>query len=101
MGHVNHLFGYGPGFSMSHHSIANHSNTPCAHSNNEDGSEGHDGGQPKPISGMNLLIFVPAGMPANNHMVVRASVGHDGNYHPAVLQVVSPDSQTENGGATT
>ena len=50
---------------------------------------------------MTPLIFAPAGMPADNQMVVWAPVGHDGNYHPAVLQVVSTDSQTENGGATT
>ena len=50
---------------------------------------------------MNPLIFAPAGMPANNQKVVRAPVSHGGNYHPAVLQVVSADSQTENGGATT
>jgi len=101
MGHVNHLFGYGPGFAMAHHSTANYGDTPGAHSNNEDGSEGNGGGQPKPISGMTPLAFAPAGMHANNQMVVRAPVGHDGNYHPAVLQVVSTDSQAENGGATT
>jgi len=108
MGHANSFFGYAPTFGMPHHStVANSNNTPDAKPNNEDGSDGHGGAddaQPKPISGLSPpIVFAHTGMPANNQMVARApggmGMGHDGNYHPAVLQVVSTDSQHENGGA--
>lgn len=99
--HLNHLYGYGPGFAMSHNAPANSGGgTPNAtHPNNEDGSERHNGGaqQPKPISGMTppLMFAAPA-----NQMMARAPTGPDGNY-PAVLQVVSTDSQNDNGGRAT
>ncbi|KAL7537386.1 hypothetical protein ACHAXR_012221 [Thalassiosira sp. AJA248-18] len=113
MGHAasHPLFGYGPGYAMAHQhhptaaNPAGDSDTPDARTNNdEQGSEGLGGEgvgqQPKPISGMTPFTFAPAGMPINNQMVARAP-GHDGNFHPAVLQVVSTDSQMENGGTAT
>lgn len=105
MGHANPLFGYAPGFTMAHHPpvAENSSDTPDVESKNEGSNDGNgeeSGNQPRPISGTTPIMFAPAGMPVNHQTVARAPggiMGHDGSYHPTVLQVVSTDSQNENG----
>lgn len=106
--HANHFYGYGPSFAMAQYPAApapapaanGGSETPDSHSNNEDGSEGRGGGgqQQRKLSGMTPLVFAPT----NNAMMARrASIGgHDGNFHPAVMQVVSADSQMDTGPMT-
>ena len=99
MGQTNHyLYGF-PSYAVAHPHLTNGGgvgHTPDAHSNRDVGNETHGGQQPIPISGMTPLAF----MPANIHMA-RGPSGQEGNnFHPAVLQVVSTDSQVDNSSRT-
>lgn len=92
MGHANHyLYGY-PNFAVTNPHLTNGGgvgHTPDAHSNHDGGN----GGQQR-ISGMTPLMF--AGVPSlNQHMTHGLSRQEGNNFHPAVLQVVSADSQAE------
>jgi hypothetical protein len=88
IGHANHfLYGF-PGFAVANpHLGGGVGNTPEAHLNHRP-----HGGQ-QPISGMTPLMF--AGIPASFQMA-RGSLRQEENNYPAVLQVVSADSQAEN-----
>lgn len=106
------FFGFGPGYAAmanQHWSVTasttargNDSETPDAHSNDNDddeqGNEGRDdaesgegNGKPKRLSGMTPLAFAP--LASNHPMMARAAV--NGSFHPGLMQVVSTDSQTD------
>lgn len=95
-----YLYGYGPGFAAMHHATANggEAGTP-GYRSNDDGSADGEGGhrRPRPMSGMTPLVF--AGMPAS-FQAARGPMGYEGNFHP-VMQVVSTDSQADDGNGTT
>ncbi|KAL3790604.1 hypothetical protein ACHAW5_011178 [Stephanodiscus triporus] len=95
-----YLYGYGPGFAAMHHATANggEAGTP-GYRSNDDGSADGEGchRRPRPMSGMTPLVF--AGMPTS-FQAARGPIGYEGNFHP-VMQVVSTDSQADDGNGTT
>jgi hypothetical protein len=90
------MYGYGPSFPAMHHATSNggEAGTPGDRSH-DDGEGGHR--RTRPMSGMTPLVF--AGMPTS-FQAARCPMVYEGSFHP-VMQVVSTDSQADDGNGTT
>jgi hypothetical protein len=90
-----YMYRYGPAFAAMHHATANgdEAGTPGDRSQ-DDGEGGHR--RTRPMSGMTPLVF--AGMPTS-FQAARCPMGYEGSFHP-VMQVVSTDSQADEGNGT-